>query len=105
MDHGTEQRAPEGARGAFLQVLDVADEDRDRRLIGGEMELVQPPLRPTEGQASQELLDGGVARPEGDEDQVAVLVTDDAIGHQVGAFVDAIERLGGRRCRHGDVLE
>ncbi|RCE57476.1 hypothetical protein C6A68_26775, partial [Escherichia coli] len=57
------------------------------------------------GETGQEFLDGGVARPEGDEDQVAVLVTDDAIGHQVGAFVDAIERLGGRMCRHGDVLE
>jgi hypothetical protein len=57
-----------------------------------------------EGQAGQELLDGGVARPDGEKDQVALVVTDAAVGHQVGAFVDAVQRLG-RRCRHGDVLE
>ncbi len=101
-----EQRAPVGACAAFLQVLDVADEDRDAgALLGDDVELIQSLFVPAQGEAGQEFLDGGVARPEGDEDQVAVLVTDDAIGHQVGAFVDAIERLGGRRCRHGDVLE
>src|SRR3546814_6956000 len=27
-----------------------------------------------------------------------------AVGHEVGAFVDAKQRFRGRRCRHGDVL-
>lgn len=94
MRHGTEQRAPEGARGALLQVVGIADEDRDRRLIGDEMELIQSLLIAPKGQASQELLDGGIARPDGQEDQVAVLVADAAVGHEVGAFVDAIEHTG-----------
>jgi hypothetical protein len=58
------------------------------------MELVQPLLGSTEGEAGQELLDGGVARPDGQKDQVAVLVADAAVGHEVGAFVDAIEHTG-----------
>ena len=94
MDHGPEQRAPEGARGALLQVVGVADEDRDRRLLGDEVELVQSLFRPTKGQASQELLDGGIARPDGQKDQIAVLVADAAVGHQVGALVDAIQHVG-----------
>ncbi len=90
----------------LFQVLDVADEDRDARvLLGDDVEPIQSLFVPAQGEAGQEFLDGGVARPEGDENQVAVLVTDDTIDHQVGAFVDAIERLAGRGCRHGDVLE
>ncbi len=46
-----------------------------------DVELVQPLLVAPEGQACQELLDGGVACPDGDEDEVALFVTDAAIGH------------------------
>jgi hypothetical protein len=91
-----EQRAAVGAGNALLQVLDVADENRDARaLLGDDMELIQPLFVAPEGQAGQEFLDGGVARPDREKDQVAVLVTDAAVGHEVGAFVDAIQRLGG----------
>jgi hypothetical protein len=42
------------------------------------VELVQSLLVAPEGQASQELLDGGVARPDGQEDQVALVIADAA---------------------------
>jgi hypothetical protein len=60
-----EQRAPVGAGAALFQVLDVADEDRDARaLLGDDVELIQSLFVPAQGEAGQEFLDGGVARPE-----------------------------------------
>ena len=101
----TEQCSPIGAGDALFQVLDVADEDRDRcALLGDEVELIQSLFIPAEGQAGEELLNGGVARPDREKDEMALLVTDASVGHQVGAFVDAVQRFRGRRCRHGDVL-
>ncbi len=103
---GAEQRAPVGAGGALLQVFDVADEDWDAcALFGDDVKLFQTLCVAAQGQAGQELLDGGVARPDREKDQVAVLVTDAAVGHEVGAFVDAIQRLGRMGDRHGVVLE
>jgi hypothetical protein len=67
------------------------------------VELVQSLLVAPEGQASEELLDGGVARPDGQEDQVALVIADAGVGHQVGAFVDAVQR-GRSVCGHGGVL-
>ena len=101
-----EQRAAVGAGNALLQVLDVANEEWDAcALVGDDMELVQPLRIAPEGQASQKLLDGGVARPDGQEDQVAVFVTHAAVRHEVGALVDVVQRPGRMGGRHGVVLE
>ena len=96
MHHGTEQGSAEGTCGALVQVIGVADENRHRcTLVGDEMESVQSLLRTAECQAGQEFLGGGVTRPERQKDQIAVFVSDAAIGHQVGAFVDPKQRLSG----------
>jgi hypothetical protein len=103
---GAEERAAIGAGNALLQVLDVADKEWDACApVGDDMELVQPLRSAPEGQASQKLLDGGVARPDGQEDQVAVFVTHAAVGHELGALVDAVQRPGRMGGRHGVVLE
>ncbi|WP_425522646.1 hypothetical protein [Xylella fastidiosa] len=68
------------------------------------MELVQALFVATEGQTSEELLDGGVARPDRQEDQIALVIADASVGHHVGAFVDAIQRGGRSVCGHGGVL-
>src|SRR3546814_14920802 len=78
----TEQRSPVGAGDALFQVLDVADEDRDGcALLGDDVELIQSLFIPAEGQAGEELLNGGVARPDRAKDEIALLVTADAVGH------------------------
>jgi hypothetical protein len=101
----TEQRSPVGARDALFQAIDVADEHRDAAaLVGDDVELVQSLLVAPEGQASEELLDGGVARPDGQEDQVALVIADASVGHHVRAFVDAVQRGGRSVCGHGGVL-
>jgi hypothetical protein len=61
-------------------------------LVGDDVELVQSLLVAPEGQASKELLDGGVPRPDGQEDQVALVIADAGVGHHVRAFVDAVQR-------------
>jgi hypothetical protein len=66
------------------------------------VELVQSLLVAPEGQASEELLDG-VPRPDGQEDQVALVIADAGVGHHVRAFVDAVQR-GRSVCGHGGVL-
>lgn len=91
----TEQRAPVGASGALFQTLDVADEHRQRAALGGDdVELLQALLVAPEGEPSQELLNGGVARPDGEKNEIALIVADASVGHQVGTFVDAVQRLG-----------
>ena len=83
----------------------MADDERDAcALVGDDMELVQPLRIAPEGQASQKLLDGGVARPDRQEDQIALVIADASIGHHVGAFVDAIQRGGRSVFGHGGVL-
>ena len=68
----TEQRSPVGAGHALFQAIDVADEHRDAAaLVGDDVELLQALLVTPEGQASKELLDGGVPRPDRQEDQIA----------------------------------
>lgn len=69
------------------------------------MELVQALGVAWQCQARQELLDGGIACPDGQKDEFALCAADAGIGHQVGAFVDGVQTRGGRRvCGHGCVL-
>src|SRR3989344_7101309 len=106
IDHRAEQRAAIAAGQALFQALDRADEHGQRAaLAGDEGELGQSILAAAQGEPADELLDGGVARPYGEENEISLFAADAGIGHEVAAFVDAVQEVVGGRCRHGDVLD
>ena len=50
-------------------------------------------LASAQGEPPDELLDGGVARPDREKDQIALVAADAGIGHEVAAFVNAVQGL------------
>ena len=94
LDEQAEQRAPIGAGDALFQVLDVADEDRDRCAPCSVMTWNwSVPAHRARGQAGENSWTA-VSRAQMErKTRLPFLVTDAAVSHQVRAFVNTIQRL------------
>ncbi|MNF83270.1 hypothetical protein D3C84_655900 [compost metagenome] len=91
VQQAAEQGAAELPCGALFQQIDVG-KDRKTPAIHGDVELIQAVLGGTEGQPGQELLQGRVAPPGREEDQVALLIADTGVNVKVGTFLDLVQR-------------